>query len=314
MMQYRYQGVSAGGSIVTWQTAAPDPTGALAPELVSNVVQTNIPVLQAGDVVGGKSWHTELSVDFTALTTQTFGADGSISLGGALFSVVNLANLEPTRTMGILNGSGLRTARSSTGNSNSADYTWPMLTWDMPVSVVNGVPVRCAILTSATADAEYSWRGVGMMLAYPSTSTASRSSIAVNRCSRGDVAQLQICGREYACNTDHSPTSQPTQWGSSGMMADWTWDVAGIDCPEGVGYGTRKYTTWGQNSLGQYADLNKANRFAWFPTVAPVNAYGGPPQADAAMFQAENWKLCLLGTDNAAPQAYIRAVKFEAYY
>jgi hypothetical protein len=53
MMQYRYQGVSAGGSVVTWQTTAPDPTGTLAPEAVTNVVQTNIPVVLAGDVGGG---------------------------------------------------------------------------------------------------------------------------------------------------------------------------------------------------------------------------------------------------------------------
>lgn len=317
MIQYRYRGVSAGGSLVYWQTTSPDPTGASAPEAVTNVVQLNMPFVQLSDASAGKSWHTLLDVDFTGLADQTFSADGSVSLGGAPFSVVNVANAEVGRTMGILNGYGLRTCRGVEGGSVYWNrYGAPMLVWDMPAQVVNGVPVRCAAKTSATADTGSSWRGSGIMLAYPGSAALDQYCHITTRCSRGDVSQLQICGEAYVQGASHIPQSQPVAWGSSAMMVDWTWDIFGLDYPEGIGFATRKYSTWGQSANGQYTDLNTVDRFAWFPIVSPTNQPGvaTPALSSPAVFQANNWKLCLLGRDNSTPQAYVEAVKFEAYY
>lgn len=312
MIQYRYRGVSAGGSLVYWQTTSPDPTGASAPEAVTNVVQLNMPFVQLSDTSTGKTWHTLLDTDFTAQATVSSFSDGAVTIGGQTWTVANMANAYAGRTMGILNGSGLRTCRDN-GSQQWYYHEWPLIRWQLPPQVVNGVPLRVAV-QGGGADTDYSWRGSMVALAYPSAATYSRYCIGTARTTRGDVPQLQVTAEMRAEGGQHAPASQPTVWGTTGMMPDWTFDLYGLDFPEGVGYGTRTYSTWGQSTAGHRTDLGKMSKFAWFPIIPPVNVYGSVSQANPAMFQAENWCVCLMGSDNGTPQDYVRSIKVEAYY
>lgn len=308
-----YQAIGSDDLRYTWQVDGLDPAGENfpGPKPCRDVLQISIePVGLTADGVTGllPRWRDLVNVDYSALDTTTFEADGAVTIGGVGYIVTDLANRYSGTTMGLTSGKGLRLPAPVAGvvgaNRFSDYFDLARIHYPLPDQIVNGVPVRAFMRLHSQESGGSSNLCPNLALCYPSaTSICIQVAMLKGLSGETPVTATQMSYRQRVDSGTVSATASDKSVAAGS-------NIIGIWAPNGVG--STKPT---EVSVGRETDTPIADPRT-VPTVVSSAGLADSGSDPATRGQAQNWcvTMALSAVTSYGVNCYIDRFRVQAFY